>query len=167
MRGLGPRASTRKRGGLGIALHRHIDGPADRDRGERDDNEVHQQLNAVLFDIEPRRLPVEADLLILHELRRELLRVTEIDGASRGAGGTKGNPRELQPRRGLTGALADQIQGKRSCFRAVIFVEEFEAVHDRADGANSVMADPAACSAARSRALSSDRLERIGHENLH
>ena len=56
------------------------------------------------------------------------------------AGRAEGEPAELQPRRGGRGALPDQVHGDLAHVRVVFAVEHFEAVDDRADRADDVVA---------------------------
>ena len=110
-----------------------------------------------------RRRPGEFRLLAIHPAARDLLGVAEIDLGAGRTGSAEGQAGELQLGRGLARALADEIEGKRLHLLVILLVENFEAVIDRADRRDDVVADAAA---EQRREVQGFEFDRVGHAAL-
>ena len=139
--GVGAAAADQEARVLERAAHLHLDVAAARQRGDGAGDEVQQELHLVLAHVAGNRAPDEVVLALADEAARDLLGRAQIDhgaGRSRRAEGEAG---ELQPRRGLLGDVADDVEGVVLGLLVVVLVENFQAIVDGADGADHVMAD--------------------------
>ena len=71
----------------------------------------------------------------------DLFRGREVDHRAGRSRGAERKARELEPRRSLLGDVADDIERVGLRLLVVVLVEDLEAVVNRADGADHVMAD--------------------------
>ena len=122
----------------------HLDGPAARHGRLGDEEEVQQQLHLVFREQHPGRGPDQRGPVVLDEPARHLLGVACIDGRAGRARRSEGEPRELQPGRGLPRALLDEILREAAHRLVLLVLQYFEPIHDGADRADHIVADPAA-----------------------
>ncbi|MNT48842.1 hypothetical protein D3C72_1856460 [compost metagenome] len=123
-------------------FQRDVDLAAARDRAIGDEEEVEQQLDAVLGDDRARTVPADLGLLFRRgEILGGLLGLAGVDRGADRARSAEGEPGELQADRGVERAGADEVH---RIGIGTALVEQFEAVVDRAHGRDHVMADAAA-----------------------
>jgi len=115
--------------------------PPARDRGRRHHEHIHEELHPVLRHQFARQIPDQGGLAVLKEPARSLFRIAQLDLGTGRTGGTKGHPTKLQLGRCLRRALADEIKRKSLGLLVSAFVEDFDAVDDRAHRTDQVMAD--------------------------
>src|SRR5208337_2296413 len=90
------------------------------------------------------RLPAQCRPLAADQAPRDVLRVPRVDQGAERAGRPEGEPAELEARRGRNRAFLDEVHGDGAHVRVLLAVEHFEAVDDRPDRADHIMADPRA-----------------------
>src|ERR1051326_144225 len=106
-----------------------------------DDQHVQQKLNLVLRLELTRQVPGDLDLVVLEEAAGDLFGVAGFDLRPRRSGGAKGEPAELQPGRGIAGALLDQVEREGAGFLVLVLFQDFDAIDDRAHRADQVVTD--------------------------
>ena len=126
--------------GLDI-LQRDRDLAAARDCRQRYQDEVEEQLYLVLRKQGTAAAPDEFGLLVRQERRRHRFGVASVDLHAGRAGRAESDAGELQARRGIFRALADEVHG---VLVGATFVEQFKPVVDRPDRRNNVVAHTAA-----------------------
>src|SRR3990167_5056492 len=142
--GARPARTERKKRPLGVAFDDHRDIAPAWHCPDGEEDEVEEQLDLVLGHQNARRLEGEFGLLPLHVAGRYLLGVTQIDLGARRACRPESESRELQLRRSLGSALADQVESEILHVLAVLLVEDLETIDDRTDRRDDVVAHPAA-----------------------
>ena len=130
----------------GLPLTDRIDGQraAARDGLTGNQHHVQQQLDAILRQQNPGQIPAQAGLAVFDQAARHLLSIASIDLRAGRARGAECQPAELQLGGSRVRALLDQIHGELGGFLVLVLRHHFEAVHDRSNRADQVMANPRA-----------------------
>src|ERR1051326_1517757 len=117
------------------------DGAAAGDRLIGENQQIEQQLDAILRQQQPRKIPRDLGLLVVEQAARHGFGVAEIDRGSDRAGGAEREPAELQARRGLLRALLDQVERESLGLLIAVVFQHFEPVDEGADRADQVVAN--------------------------
>ena len=87
------------------------------------------------------RVPSQRRSIVDEEASRHILGVSGVDRCAERARGAEGEPAELQSGGGRDRALLDEVHRDRAHLRVLFAVEHFEAVDDRPDRADHIVAD--------------------------
>ena len=140
-------------------IDRHRDDAAARHRRHGDHVEVEDQLDLVLRQQGAGGVPHQGGALVVEQAPGDQFRVTGVDQGAGRTGGAEGEAAELQAGRGAARAFLDEVEREAAHVLVLLVLQNFEAVDDRADGADHVMAD--------ARAQKGGEIERIERKSRH
>ncbi len=104
-----------------------------------DEREIEGELEQGLVHSGGGTCPVEADLAVVQQAEESLSSFLGVDIAAKAGGAAEGEAEELQPRRTLFRALAEEGENLRAHFGIVILVEDLDAVGQRTNRADEIV----------------------------